>query len=363
MISLRNSMSNMCPEIDLEKGLKESIVQYQAVYSKDIAFPSQSMRAICNSSRWPRKLIKTAEYPKNKQTGWCDNLNGVACDGDFWYFSEQHKRHHVVSMFKSTTDNTLWKIPISWDLGKKIDRENPPRAIKKGSRPNVLNKYSHYSDLDVVDDYIFLSMEGAGVGKVGIFNKENLDLIGSIDLDEQNPKAPWVAVRKSSNSYIAFSTRFGDNPADGDYVDRVFMYEIKIDLSSSEKVTRNYLGYLKLKDKTGQTLKLDRIQGGTITPNGHLYLISDKHKNGGIFGFNLYTGILGIRYKIDIKEVGAVRRLEELEGMCYFPLNNRSLPGGINGHLHVPMLNKEVFGTDYIYIKHYSSPVGEEQWI
>ena len=88
--SLRQTIEAAYPDADVSAGLLNWFRSSQPLYQHRPAdlFPVRSLRELARSLRWPRRLKKVAEHPKDVDTGWSDNLQGVCCSSTHWFFSE-----------------------------------------------------------------------------------------------------------------------------------------------------------------------------------------------------------------------------------------------------------------------------------
>lgn len=74
-------------------------------------------------------------YPKDRNTGWSVNMQGVTHDENHWYFTQEQK---------------LWKFPVGHDLNQKVTRADPARGILQVNMPEEMRSlgYNHFGDFD-----------------------------------------------------------------------------------------------------------------------------------------------------------------------------------------------------------------------
>ena len=145
--------------------------------------------------------------------------------------------------------------------------------------------------------------------------------------------APWCAL----------------NPVNGHLYTSSFLTSVVREhrmTSSGNNLTLTHVASIALRDSAGRPLSLDRVQGGVFSARGHLYLVSDVGGQG-IKGFDLETG----RQQANIP-VQFDRDDEELEGIDIWDLDGGQVPG-INGQVHLQMIDHHWFSDDDFYFKHY----------
>jgi hypothetical protein len=118
------------------------------------------------------------------------------------------------------------------------------------------------------------------------------------------------------------------------------------------------VGQVDLKDAWGNPLVLDRIQGGAFSSKGHLYLVMDVAGHG-VKGFDVRSGR---QYaNIPVNYDPSWGSWEELEGIDIWDLDGGAAPG-INGQIHVLMLDNDGPSADDLFFKHYSVSNAGEKW-
>jgi hypothetical protein len=95
------------------------------------------------------------------------------------------------------------------------------------------------------------------------------------------------------------------------------------------------------------------VQGGVFSSTGHLYLVCDDQT--GVLGFDMYSGCLGCRVPVDYQPGRrADFSYQELEGITLMDADTTELPG-IEGQMHVLMVENRPLRQDVIYFKHYGT--------
>lgn len=283
--------------------------------------------------KWPpdgRRVAFTEHKYENE--AWTDECQGVANDGNYWYF---------------TQDTKLW---IS--LGKKMIYQQIPKEMQKLG-------FNHMGDLDYYKGKLYVPLEGERYPpRILIYRTQGPKApiyLSSAELTHfktkeeivPNKYSPWCAINPKNR--LLYTSEFSTK----------FVYVYKVTITASEKLELQPLGNFSLFNKRGESIGLPRIQGGVFSPNtGHLYLVCDT-KWGGIMGFDMITGRLafqkGVNY--DPREKGLQH--EELEGIdfCNTPF----------GQIHLIMLQNEegigVTADDDVYFKHYKVEDGTENHV
>ena len=112
------------------------------------------------------------------------------------------------------------------------------------------------------------------------------------------------------------------------------------------------IGEFSLKNTSGLgDADIRRIQSGKISPNGHLWLLSDSsdEDGGGLYGFCLITGLLKVHIPIN---GGSFDR--ELEGVFFYYFDPALNPYSQYGIMHVVVLNGDLLESDNTYILHWN---------
>ena len=254
-------------------------------------------------------FVKSSEYPFKSSPGYTNKLQGVAHDSSHWYMTNRAK---------------LWKIPVHRDLGV------PAAWSISVDIPRQLGAYNHLGDLDYYDGRLYVPLEGSA-SAIGVFDAD-LNYVTHALLPNATD-APWCAI----------------NPIDGHLYTSSFHNSVvrKHRMTwSGNTLTLTHVASIVLRDRAGKPLTLDRVQGGVFSARGHLYLVSDVAGQG-IKGFDLETG----RQQANIP-VQFNGHDEELEGIDIWDLDGGQVPG-INGQVHLQMIDHHWWSDDEFYFKHY----------
>ena len=282
-------------------------------------------------------------YPKHRNNGWSNALQGVANDKDNWFF---------------TQTGVLWKFPISHDLKDKIGKTvKAGLGIGRVRIPASLSAYDHFGDLDQHSGLLYVPLEGGGNPRIAVFRSSDLAFLDSQVLLRPGGKpmtqSGWCAINPTDGLLYTSNTGIdrNDNP--------IFKFKVGFDAG---KLRLTYAGSLYLKDEDGSGMGLKPyMQGGDFSTDGrYLFLVNGKaHKfdkdDGGVWVFDALTG----RKITKSKQKGGFRfefhpggtKFEEPEGITYWNLDGRSAPS-IKGQLHVILLDNDLNGDEF-YLKHY----------
>ncbi|WP_109435784.1 MULTISPECIES: hypothetical protein [Aquimarina] len=320
-------------------------------YNKKIAFrqwlnPFYKNRDFISLQNWmiscqaPHKLTKSAEFPAKIDPEWGDNSQGAAHDDQYWYFTNRHN---------------LFKIPLTTKITSKTKKSNnagiPSRLYQNGKG------YDHMGDIDIYQNKVFVPLEGKRPPKIAVHDCQTLKCLYDYDIKNDDQHGfPWCAIDPKTKRL--FTSNFDFDSKEG-----LFVYQLE---TKGKEITGvHFLDRFPLFDSNFQNFKLKRIQGGCFSPNGNLYLLSDSRDgDAGLLGFDMYTGRQFV-YKKIIKRTnyipfpgGAIFEGDELEGITYCNLTPDQNPiastPGINGKLHVTMVDKDLF-TDNFYFKHFDA--------
>ena len=288
-----------------------------AAFSSGIA----AAHRIDGARSWPRAdhaarsgrafpdFVKSSEYPFKSSPGYTNKLQGVAHDSSHWYMTNKAK---------------LRKIPVRCDLG------GPAACSVRVGIPWQLGAYNHLGDLDYYDGRLYVPLEGSAPA-IGVFDAD-LNYVTHALLPNATD-APWCAI----------------NPVNGHLYTSSFRTSVVREHRmtwSGNNLTLTYVASIAVRDSAGNPLSLDRVQGGVFSARGNLYLVSDVAGHG-IKGFDLETG----RQQVSIP-VQFNGHDEELEGIDIWDLDGGQVPG-INGQVHLQMIDHHWLRDDDFYFKHY----------
>lgn len=319
--------------------------------------PYHSLRAIASGLDWPRHnppfrptQASDHDYPKDREPGWSEELQGVTHDVAHWYFAQKQRllRFAVTSDINADLD----EVP---HLEVRLPEHDVDGLVLGPGRSDTwpfleAGRYHHFGDLDCFGGHLFVPLESELdpplPPKVLVFDTD-LQHIATANLDQQ-ASAPWCAINPLTG--ILYSSEF--NAA------QLTVYRPFLD---GERFTLQPLGRFDLRSRDGSpNRRLDRMQGGAFSENGHLYLVSDFGRFGGVFGFDMLTGRemshLPVDYQatIDFGFGVAPWPKQELEGLTLWDVDAVTAPG-IHGQVHLIMIDNSGSGDDDLYFKHYEA--------
>ena len=300
------------------------------------------------------------DYPKNIETAWTHECQGVCHDSHYWYM---------------TQDGAVWKFPKKWDFNKKIDANNLPADVhyKPGKilvpDPKKDNEKAHLGDMDYHGGYLFIADDaddknGNPNTYISVYDASTLKYVQSqaaVFYDHRFKSIGWCAINHGF-LYTSDTIVNKDNP--------VYIYRIEMD--RVKKGQPNFLtpwARMFLREEDGDDLTLENMQGGCFDQADHLHLANGFHwdlvwerKKEGISVFNapaipaknsvhrpkrLAKSSQSGSFKYKFNTAG-----QEPEGLTWWDLDNAGVPG-IKGCLHVILLNNDVRDEDNVYFKHF----------
>lgn len=264
---------------------------------------------------FPQAFHQSSEYPFDGAYDYTEDIQGVAHSHDgHWYITRQY---------------AAYKLPVGRPLGASW------QATAVTGIPAPLGAYNHMGDADFYNGRLYVPMEGS-TPAIAVFDSDlnyltHTFIPGAVD-------APWCAI----------------NPVDGLLYVSSFSNVSQVRKFQMQWVN-GYMslteaGVVDLKDAYGNPIMLDRIQGGAFSPKGHLYLVMDVAGHG-VKGFEVRSGrqYANIPVQFDPSWSSA----EELEGIDIWDLDDGAAPG-VNGQIHVLMLDNDWASADDLFFKHFS---------
>jgi hypothetical protein len=270
---------------------------------------------------FPGGFQQTSEYPFDGAYEYTEDIQGVAHDAGNWYITRQY---------------AAYKIPV----GRPLGASGQATAATGITAP--LGAYSHMGDADFYNGRLYVPMEGS-TPAIAVFDS-NLNYIthafipGAVD-------APWCAINPVDG--LLYVSSFSN-------VSQVRKFQMQW-YGSALYLTQ--VGAVDLKDAYGNPLTLDRIQGGAFSPKGHLYLVMDVAGHG-VKGFEVRSGRQYVNIPVNYDP--SWDTAEELEGIDIWDLDNGAAPG-VNGQIHVLMLDNDLASADDLYFKHYAVSSASEK--
>ncbi|MBO4531031.1 MAG: hypothetical protein IK017_04250 [Paludibacteraceae bacterium] len=203
-------------------------------------------------------------YPYEKKTGWERNVQGICHDDKNWYISQTGE---------------LWKIPVTHDLDKKIDKNNLPNGYlhRNNSETSLKNtKYNHYGDIDFYQNYLFVpitSEEDNVKPAIAVFEAKTLTYICKQTIKRNDGKQyysslAWCAIKNgklyTSDRHCGLSEEKDSSPIE--------VYDIDIEAIKNKK---NFLKFdMSFSLWNNPETKKHFMQGGCFDNNGYLHLNS-----------------------------------------------------------------------------------------
>jgi hypothetical protein len=282
----------------------------------------------------PPKFV--GEYPADFEGDWTDNVQGLTHDDTHWYLTQ-------------TLD--IFRIPVGRDFAQ--DHEGAPGVAHRDrdSYPE-LAAYDHFGDISFFNGYVLLAVDtGPPQGALALLRGDDtLDLVDVEPFPGQT-SAGWVAAGPDGFVYSSVSgaTEFRKYSVNWD------------DVENNLVVT--FVEAIPLTDENGDPYQLFDMQGGVVTPDNKVIIVSNgfddcDNATYGLHTFNLQTGQRIIRscqsgcdfaFLFDPCDFGILD--EEPEGMTIWDLDDGAAPG-MSGQLHVLLLNNDIL-TDNNWMKHY----------
>ncbi|MBV1860050.1 MAG: hypothetical protein KUG77_16675 [Nannocystaceae bacterium] len=276
-------------------------------------------------------LQHDSTYPDDFQDSYTEEIQGVASDGTNWYFTNNRD-----------SEPQLFKIPIGADLDSNSNWGNA--ITLPGSLLNA--GYTHVGDPDEYNGDIYVTASNENNGEAGLLIQfdTDLNLRSSVEIDREDGTA-WVAIDPTTG--LLYRSTFYD-------ASEISVFAMAFD-GSGVLTGLAAQGARSLRDKQGNEMTLQAIQGGAFSPQGNLYLASDAEtwNEGGV------SGIYGFR--------GDSMRLEtytsvfhdghEIEGIEASHIT----ADGIDAEVHLVILNNDLLplDPDNLIFKHYSVPNGQ----
>lgn len=350
------------------------------------AFPFSSLRSLCNAFHWPSQFIYTEERPseirppRGPEKSWDGVVQGIARDEHYWYLN---------------TADALWYFedpkwcsgngPKSLLVGQEaiVETENNDILYRFGGRQQLVDTDAaqgpkHLSAPALFGKLLLVPAEGFPLPEeqvlwVWVFSTETLGYLGRFSVEVPAPyEIPWCAV--SQDGRLMYTSGFGELSLAGGMIKistvrSIFIHRLPdlrqftidpttglpVQPSNDMAINAHWdpyyqfdkstlIGTLKIIDPGGAEA-FGRVQGGCVSPNGHLYISFEKvRKQGeeedckGVLGIDLLTG-KGVRYQDS-------DRGDEVEGVFV----------GTDG-IHV-LHNDDVAGNDFT-ISHYAADTAD----
>jgi hypothetical protein len=311
MISLRKSYETAA----IKPGLLSAGLRAWSKAGLD-AFPFSSIRLLCNAFHWPRQFTYTSEWPseiyvpQGPNESWNWETQGISRDENYWYLN---------------TADALWYFPAPVPVkplpaGQEAIVENDGVCFR-GRRqlvdveaeqgPKHLSAPARHGKL------LLVPAEGNPMPEeeflwVWVFSMDTLGYLGRIAVEvPQKWSFSWCAV--SQDGRLMYTSGWDDHSISvyrlPDLREFIINPTTGLPIQPSNKMaieSYNDSYYPSLKSKLiGRLRMLDpgggivfkEIQGGCVSPNGHLYISFQKVWKGGsiedckgVLGLDLLTG-------------------------------------------------------------------------
>jgi hypothetical protein len=250
---------------------------------------------------------------------WTEECQGVSHDADYWYVSSNAKGKQCIVRLDSE-----FKVRATVTLGR-LGR-------------------NHIGDIDVKSGYVYGALEGQ---------------VGVLVL----PIATFDAPTKAGNGPRVFALVGDDGgaPPQGPSMPWCVYDEVTSRLYSSSSKNVNVI-YAYRPDLAQQRFvhdpahdcilesdKLQQLQGGALSANGNLILVSDRTRALHVYRLSdgHYWG------QADVKRSTSKLKSEELEGV---DVRLGVTHAGFETQVHVLLLDNDLTSLDDVIFKHYSVP-------
>ena len=306
------------------------------------------------------------QYPKDREMGWSDEIQGVCHDKENWYF---------------TQNGNIWKFPLSYDLNNTCKSENRSIGIYK-------NAYGHrLGDIDYYNGYLFVPVTGDGNPYIAAFRASDLSYVAKTELLKfklNYSSLHWCAINPN-DGYLYTS----DKNVGNDFTKEttpVMVYRIDFDrLNKKQDYFIYYKTFLRIYNASGDRLRREYVQGGCFDDKNHLHINNGRftlkvvdhnyaNDRGGISVFSVPSiPEKGFKRSYRVKRIAASNQKdgfryqfngtgEEPSGITYWDLRNEKPGGKVCGCLHAIMSDNTGKGADDFYFKHYDRlPVVDEK--
>lgn len=295
------------------------------------------------------------EYPKNRESFWSNDSQGLANDGANWFVVKGYNK-----------DNTrIFKVPLSYDLGSSSSAGLMQTAIP----PELKNiGYGHFGDPDTDKRYGFLFVPAETSSKkprIAVFSPIDLRFLSSFELsDNPDEGASWLAIHPREETLWVSTS----NLSDGNHI-----REYEIDwgrLTTDGQLVLTFRRQVAVRDRHGVVRNLQSIQGGVFDPDGKLYISTGYDSNYYVHVFVIEdatdTAVLQARsehgygpfnfeasYRQECYVVHCIHLGDEAEGLDWLDVRGLNVPGIPDGQLHLVMIDNDK-DQDDLYLKHYS---------
>ena len=386
MWSLREQIEETFgPGVDLSGGLRKSFFAPLYLDHPEL-YPYRdkggiSLKKTLQGWRWPEEsdYQRLDDRPEKQDTAYAESLQGVThCEDRCWVFSQDPKK----------VQGQLVAVDVRADL----DDPPPSMTVVMTETVRPFSGNDHFCDLSYDRGLLAVPNHNNEPNIIAFYRvdfdsnspsdnryyKPKFFFLGAADLkepqDEGDASISWgvlypESVCESFQNRIFISSFFREYPTiapvDGQAGQNFFIYKVNSSgaapfLETQPPATKFPLPFLV---KNGTSLDLRRIQGGTISEAGHLYVSCDLAINeaagGGVHGFDLVTGRRIIHLPVDGNKKRAVgkSRVYELEGLTTWDVD--ALPyshASSSGQIHLTVLKPRLRDRDQVWVLHWRVP-------
>lgn len=321
-----------------------------------------------------------------KEKDFLESCQGVANDNKYWYFTSNGNKGRQ-GIFKYTASMKRVK-SLKFTGNEKLlnIKDIPTKIISINNQKIEYPRFGHVGDPECYNDIIYVPIQNPH-GFLTINTSLEASTVKWFPTQKMGDSHPWCAINPL-NEKLYTSKFINEDLNKSEYKLTLYAYD-------SESIEREPEHDIELKIPTL------RVQGGSFSPNGTLFLSSDakyiaRHLKK-LIGFNSTMNIVQNlfeqflpenlvdkipkgKYSENIKNViasgipihpcitcyspinghlfGTIKIMresgltydQEVEGLTYWKRNVK----GQNAQLHVVLLENEP-GTDEVFFKHYSS--------
>jgi len=333
--SLRAAWSERSPELlplpPLDRGIRASAIWRWPSDPSGItgpkAFPFRSVRRMIDSFTWwrsgsppPCGYPNNTSVPQGPDFAWDREVQGIAYDADYMYLVSTDAlwaaRRDGGAPIKNIPESERSKILNDDDGTHHVGRRHLRKEdghLDRDTGPKHLSAPSLYRGFLLVPaEGGLLPAEGGFLSYrqqlLWVFDTDTLGYRGSIGLNADksnlNDQISWCSADEESGLLYAsrYNPKFVDVfrlpslsglsrfPAPGLAVD--------VEPVGYKPLDAPYVGSIPITDFDGNDPRLNVVNGGLVTPSGHLYLSFMEAKGGacfGMFGLDLLTG-KAVRY-------------------------------------------------------------------
>ena len=283
-------------------------------------------------------------YPRNANTGWNGDPQGLTHDQDDWFIIERKR---------------IWRIPVTQDL-KNVGCGGRVVCRSLDDFPALLSeRYDHMGDPEYYHfggkGYVLVPMEGTEDDRlfargVAAFDATTLEYIAHAPLPGQI-HCSWLAVDPQGNVY---SSEYKDVTA----INKFGLDWAALSNTENPRLILSSPTLIPLFDGDQSQVVIQNVQGGVVSPSGELlYVVAD-----GIHVFDLGSGT-----RIQLSTNGSgyfnyefhpeyLGKYEEPEGLTIWDLDDGRAPG-IRGQLHAILRDNDHIGANEVYLKHYTNTI------